>query len=106
MHADNGGEMSRYTFSVGEKYKRSKIKESVGLDPNAKGGPWDTGYAQSDGVDFIFCNVGNPGRTGHDYDNYFDQGDLVWRGKTNSHRTQPTIQRMTGAGGACFLARR
>jgi uncharacterized protein YbaR (Trm112 family) len=41
--------------------------------------------------------VGTPGRTGHDYDNYFDGNDLVWRGKTRSHSKQPTIQRMTGA---------
>lgn len=88
--------MSRYAFEVGRTYKRSQIKEAIGLDPNAKGGPWDTGYAERNGADFIFCNVGNPGRTGHDYDNHFAQDDLVWRGKTNSHRNQPTIQRMTG----------
>lgn len=90
--------MSRYTFKVGMNYKRSAIKLAIGLDGNAKGGPWDTGYAERNGADFIFCNVGTAGRTGHDYDNYFDGSDLVWRGKTNSHKNQPTIQRMTGAG--------
>ncbi|TCS38377.1 hypothetical protein EDC30_102114 [Paucimonas lemoignei] len=90
--------MTRFTFQVGKAYKRSQIKEAIGLDPNAKGGPWDTGYAERDGADFIFCNIGTAGRTGHDYDNYFDGPDLVWRGKTNSHRTQPTIQRMTAPG--------
>lgn len=88
--------MSKYTFKVGKLYKRSQIKEAIGLDPSAKGGPWDTGYAERNGADFIFSNVGAPGRTGHDYDNYFDGDDLIWRGKTNSHRGQPTIQRMTG----------
>lgn len=90
--------MSRYSFKVGTRYKRSQIKHAIGLDPNAKGGPWDTGYAERNGVDFIFCNVGTAGRTGHDYDNYFDGPDLVWRGKTNSHKKQPSIQRMTGPG--------
>ena len=89
--------MGQYTFHVGRTYKRSEIKQTIGLNPNAKGGPWDTGYAERNGSDFIFCNVGTPGRTGHNYDNYFDGLDLVWRGKTNSHRNQPTILRMTGA---------
>lgn len=88
--------MTRYAFKVGKQYKRSQIKEAIGLSPTDKGGPWDTGYAERNGADFIFCNVGTPGRTGHDYDNHFDGSDLIWRGKTNSHKGQPTIQRMTG----------
>lgn len=90
--------MGRYTFTVGKQYKRSEIKLAIGLDPNAKGGPWDTGYAEKNGADFIFCNVGIAGRTGHDYDNHFDGSELLWRGKTNSHKDQPTIRRMTSAG--------
>ncbi|MBH0311494.1 hypothetical protein I7E32_14080 [Alcaligenes faecalis] len=88
--------MSQFTFEVGVLYKRSQIKEAIGLDPTAKGGSWYTGYAEKNGVDFIFCNVGNPGRTGHDYGNYFDGSDIIWWGKTNSHKGQPTIQRMIG----------
>lgn len=38
--------MSRYTFQVGRTYKRSQIKKAIGLDPNAKGGPWDTGLGR------------------------------------------------------------
>jgi len=90
--------MSRYTFQVNKQYKRSEIKATIGLDPQAKGGPWDTGYAERNGADFVFCNVGAAGRTGHDYDNHFDGMDLIWCGKTNSHVGQPTIQRMTSAG--------
>lgn len=90
--------MVKYSFKVGSMYKRSEIKQAIGLDPNARGGPWYTGYAERKGTSFIFCNVGAPGRTGHDYDNYFDGGDLVWRGKTNSHQHQPMIRRMTGTG--------
>jgi 5-methylcytosine-specific restriction protein A len=29
---------------------------------------------------------------------YFHGTDLIWRGKTNSHMRQPTIQRMTSPG--------
>lgn len=88
--------MNLYSFHIGKTYKRSQILEAIGLDPDTKGGPWYTGYAERNGVDFIFCNVGTPGRTGHDYDNRFDGSDLVWRGKTTSHKGQPTIERMTG----------
>jgi len=87
--------MSRYQFEMGKSYQRSQIRKQLGLDPDAKGGSWYTGYVQHNGADFIFCNVGIAGRTGHDYDNYFDGDDLVWRGKTGSHRGQPTIRRMT-----------
>lgn len=90
--------MSRFSFTVGNKYTRREIKERVGLDPNARGGAWDTGYVQHAGADFVFCHVGHAGRTGHDYRNYFDGDDLVWRGKTGSHKHQPTIRRMTASG--------
>lgn len=90
--------MSKFKFKVNAQYKRSEIKAAVGLDPHTKGGSWDTGYVQHDGTDFVFCIVGAAGRTGHDYDNYWDGDDLVWRGKTGSHKGQPTIQRMTDHG--------
>lgn len=34
--------MSFSTFEVDREYKRSEIKQAIGLDPTAKGGPWDT----------------------------------------------------------------
>jgi len=85
-------------FKVNAQYKRSEIKATVGLDPYTKGGSWDTGYVQHEGTDFVFCIVGAAGRTGHDYDNYWDGDELVWRGKTGSHKGQPTVQRMTSGG--------
>ena len=30
---------------------------------------------------FIFCGVGVPGRTGHNYGNHFVGDDLIWFGK-------------------------
>jgi len=38
------------------------------------------------GADYnIFCNLGVPGRTGHDYQNYWEGEKLVWHGKNGSH---------------------
>jgi hypothetical protein len=96
--ASQSTDMAKYEFTVGSKYKRSEVRQVVGLDPKARGGPWYTGYVEHNDVDFIFCVVGAAGRTGHNYGNYFDGEDLVWYGKTASHRDQPMIRRMTTAG--------
>ncbi len=90
--------MPHFSFTVGNTYTRRQIKERVGLNPDARGGAWDTGYVQHEGADFLFCHIGHAGRTGHDYQNYFDGKDLVWRGKTGSRKNQPTIRRITAAG--------
>ena len=89
--------MTQYSFTVGKKYKREHVSQQAG-DGGDIGGNWATGYPQKDGVTFIFSNIGNPGQTGHDYDNYFNGPDLVWRGRTGSHRNQPSIERMTAPG--------
>jgi hypothetical protein len=89
--------MTQYSFTVGQKYKREHVSEQAG-DGGDITGNWATGYPHKDGVTFIFSNVGNPGQTGHDYDNYFDGADLVWRGRTGSKRNQPSIERMTNPG--------
>ncbi|MBE3023088.1 hypothetical protein [Janthinobacterium sp. GW458P] len=89
--------MSIYSFQLNQQYNRSEIRAAVGLDPKSKGGSIDTGYVQLNGADFVFCTVGGTSRTGHNYNNYFEGKDLIWRGKTNSHIHQPTIERMTGA---------
>lgn len=86
--------MTKYSFTVGQKYKREQISQQAG-DGGDITGNWATGYPHKDGVTFIFANVGNPGQTGHDYDNYFDGPDLIWRGRT---QRQPSIQRMIAAG--------
>ncbi|WP_071752210.1 DUF3427 domain-containing protein [Burkholderia ubonensis] len=87
-----------YRFFIGDSYSRRDVARLVGLSDLPAGGHWLTGYLQHEGSYFIFCGVGAPGRTGHDYDNYFDGDDLVWSGKTGSHRHQPMIASMTGAG--------
>lgn len=89
---------NKYSFQLGGKYKRKNVKVIVGLDPESKGGIWDTGLVPHDDAYFIFCNVGIAGRTGHDYGNYFSGDDLDWSGATSSHSQQPTIRAITEPG--------
>ncbi len=56
-----------------------------------KGG-WNTGYVRFDGNYFIFCNVGIPGRTGHDYANRFEGNEMIWFAKSRSHLGQKSIK--------------
>lgn len=81
-----------YYFRVGQTYKRRDVYKMIGVDENTKGGSWDTGYNQYKGDWFVFCNIGIPGRTGHDYNNIFDGDLLVWYGKTYSKLQHPSIQ--------------
>jgi hypothetical protein len=89
-----GETMALYSFDVGTRYKREQVSEIVG-DGGVTTGNWSTGYPQKNGATFIFCNVGNAGQTGHDYDNRFDGQDLVWRGRTGSKNGHSSIQQMT-----------
>lgn len=86
--------MNKYNFAIGQKYKREQISQQAGGNGETSGN-WATGYPSVEGVTFIFANVGSPGQTGHDYDNFFDGNDLIWRGRTGSARHQPSIVRIT-----------
>lgn len=78
-------------FKVGAQYTRQDVFRILGI-PDPGGGNWYTGYNAHDGDWFIFCGVGTPGRTGHDYNNHFRGDELVWYGKTGSRLEQPSIQ--------------
>jgi 5-methylcytosine-specific restriction enzyme A len=83
----------RAVFRAGRSYTRAEVLSSLGVaDPG--GGAWYTGYVQHEREHYIFCGVGSSGRTGHDYHNYFDGPDLVWRGRTGSNLRQPSIQQL------------
>ena len=60
------------------------------------GGDWDTGYVKVDEKLIIFMNIGVPGTTNHDFDNYYDENNktIVWYGKPRSHSQQPTFQKL------------
>ena len=44
-----------------------------------------------------------PGRTGHDYDNYWEGEKLIWHGKTQSHFGQKTIQNLISGAYRVFI---
>ena len=60
------------------------------------GGDWDTGYVRVEEKLIIFMNIGVPGTTNHDFDNYYDEHNktIVWYGKPRSHSQQPTFQKL------------
>jgi hypothetical protein len=85
-------------FAQGSEYTRGEIAQLVDLPAYRRsGGNWNTGYDSWNGEVFVFCNVGTAGRTGHDYPNKWFGAELVWYGKTGSHRDQPLIRRMVKA---------
>lgn len=104
--ADQGvsaGERSDYPFVVGASYTRADVFRVIGLVPAPVGGPWFTGYTAHGRDWFIFCGVGAPGRTGHDYDNHFDGDRLVWFGKGGTTLRQPSIQKLVHSDGQVYV---
>ena len=81
-------------YEVGREYSRSDIYELLELKEAEQGGDWLNGYHRHGGDYYVFCNVGIPGRTGHDHLNYWEDRKLIWHGKASSHFGQPSIQRM------------
>ncbi|WP_085987278.1 DUF3427 domain-containing protein [Pseudomonas alabamensis] len=90
-------------FILGEIYSRSDVFKILGLSPEPKGGAWFTGYTEHEGNAFIFCNIGAPGRTGHNYENYFEGDRLVWSGKGPSKLQHNSIQRLLKPLGRVYI---
>ena len=84
-------------FKRGSIYTRKSIGEICfpGKGRPA-GGNWDTGYVSVEDNLIIFMNIGVPGRTGHDFDNKFDEktNAITWYGKPKTHSKQPTFQKL------------
>lgn len=58
-------------------------------------GNWETGYNSYDGDLYIFCNIRSSGRSGHDYDNRWLDGDrFQWLAKGGTRVGQNQIQWM------------
>ncbi|GAA3562847.1 DUF3427 domain-containing protein [Marinobacter xestospongiae] len=81
-------------FTIGSTYTRKDIYDLLQLPENRRGGDWLNGYHRHGSDYYIFCNVGVPGRTGHDYENYWEGERLVWHGKRQSHFGQEAIQNL------------
>ncbi|MCK8668213.1 HNH endonuclease [Pseudomonas azerbaijanoccidens] len=90
-------------FVLGEEYTRSDVFKMLDLYPEPKGGGWFTGYAEHEGNAYLFCNVGIPGRTGHDYKNYFDGDRMVWSGKGPSKLQHASIQSLLKPQGRSYI---
>lgn len=84
--------MTNFTFHLGQSYTKSDIYKICDVPLGKQKGNWNTGYTQWDGDWFIFCNIGNAGRTGHDYANRFENDCLHWYGKTASHVDQDSVK--------------
>lgn len=83
------------TFIKGKLYSRKDVQEILDVpEDKRKGGTWATGYTSCKGNYYIFCNIGVPGKTGHDYNNIFIGKNLSWEGKPNTNINQPTIKKM------------
>ena len=83
-------------FKRGVTYKRDEIAVMARPDNPPQGGDRTTGYARIESDLFIFMNIGVPGRTGHNFDNHYDEntGTVVWFGKPNSRSDQPLFQKL------------
>jgi hypothetical protein len=81
-------------FVVGGLYTREQIADRIALPPGRRGGSWSTGYDEWDGAFFVFANIGNPGRTGHDYPNRWNGKELIWYGKSRTRLGQRQIDRL------------
>lgn len=84
-------------FKKGSKYTRVDIGW-ICLPETGRpaGGDWDTGYVRIEDKLIVFMNIGIPGKTGHDFDNYYDDKlkRIVWYGKPKSHSNQPTFKKL------------
>ena len=90
-------------FEIDKEYSRADVREKIELPRDITGGPWLTGIVEHDGEFFIFANVGNAGRTGHNYKNEWDDGFLRWQHKKNSNLTWPSVNRLLMSGALIHL---
>ena len=87
----------------GNKYSRADLKELAGLNRNTNGGPWDTGIVEWKSQFLIFANVGESGRTGHQYNNKWEGLFFRWFHKSGSCLSWPSVQRMLHTDSAVHL---
>ena len=85
-------------FIVGRRYTREEIQELLKVPEDQRRGNWDTGYSEWGGAYYLFCNVGQAGSTGHNYENHFDGEFLVWRSKGGTSLQQPVIRELLDPG--------
>lgn len=81
-------------FTIEQTYTKKQIYELLKVPIERRKGSWDTGYREYNGDYYIFANIGIPGRTGHNYANYWDGDLLHWEAKANTHIAMPSIRKL------------
>lgn len=79
-------------FIQGELYSRNDIYQVLNVPIEKQKGNWNTGYREYEGEYYIFVNLSVAGRTGHDYDNHWEENVLCWYGKNGSKIKQASIK--------------
>jgi 5-methylcytosine-specific restriction protein A len=82
------------TFVRDQQYSREGIQTVLGI-PHVKG-DWYTGHHREGDEHYIFCGIDIPGRTGHNYNNYFDGSDLIWHPNDGARVGQKRFDHMLG----------
>lgn len=83
-----------HRFQIGATYKKADIYSLCDVPVDCQRGAWDTGYIRYGASFFVFCNIGAPGRTGHDYANHFIGDELLWYPRPSAHPDQPLMRDM------------
>jgi 5-methylcytosine-specific restriction protein A len=85
-------------FEIGKLYTKRDIYQILGVPVEKQRGEWDKGYRVYEDNFFIFSNIGIPGRTGHDYNNYWDGEFFHWEATARSHANQPLMESLLDPG--------
>ena len=83
-------------FKRGAGYTREQIARIARPENPPRGGDWATGYSRIGNDLYVFMNIGVPGRTGHDFENFYDDESqtLIWFSKPNKHSSNPMFQKI------------
>ena len=92
-----------YSFIVDKKYTKTEIYKIIGIPTDTHGGNWDTGYSQYKDDFFIFSNINTPGRTGHIYNNRFEENLFFWYAKNKTHLHNPQINLLLNPPGYVYI---
>lgn len=58
-------------------YDKKDLYRLLHVPEDKQGGEWDTGYIEYEGHFYLFVNIGTAGRSGPNYDNYWEGDRLV-----------------------------
>ncbi|MFJ3447419.1 HNH endonuclease [Pseudomonas sichuanensis] len=91
-----------FSFNVGQEYTRVGVFALLGIS-RPSGGKWYNGHVSHAGNHYLFCTIGGAGRTGHNYDNHFVDGRLVWYARSDYKLGQSLVSKLIGQEGVVFI---